>query len=182
MQVWIEAASGRDDHGGDGWELGRCIWSPAHDRLGRTQKYGIMTSPQVGDPIINCSAGVVLGVSRVCKQAETTSSGPPKPGPWGYARSFYRLNLDQYTEFEGRVTLNAIAKQFFQRLREDIEVNKPKYFLFSLYPPSDRHPMGKLVLAQGRFLARSTPTLDAVLSESLSKKDRALLESRLQKA
>lgn len=180
MQVWIEAASGRDDHGGLGWELGRCIWSPAHDRLGRTQKYGIMTTPSVGDPVINCSAGVVVGVSRVCGPAETTTARPPNPGPWGYARSYFRLNLEDYAEFENRITLNDVAKRYFDRLRKDIESNRPKYYLFSLYPPSERHPTGKLVLAQGRFLARSTPTLDACLADALSKKDRVLFESRIR--
>lgn len=181
MQVWIEAASGRNDHGGKGWELGRCIWSPAHDRLGRTQKYRVMNWPSVGDPVVNCSAGIVLGVSRVCRPVEITSAGPPNPGPWGYARSFYRLSLNQYAEFESRVALNAIAKQFLNPLREDIERNRPKYFLFSLYPPSERHPTGKLVLAQGRFLARSTSALNACLAASLPMKDRALLESRFPK-
>ena len=125
MQVWIEAASGRDDHGGPGWELGRCIWSPAHDRLGRTQKYGIMTVPRVDDVVVNCSAGNIVGVSRISRLAETTASGPPNPGPWGYARSFYRLPLDDYLEFEDRVTLNDVAERFFDEIRADIEMNRP---------------------------------------------------------
>lgn len=179
-QVWIEAASGRDDHGGAGWELGRCIWSPAHDRLGRTQKYGIMAVPQVGDPIINCSAGLIVGVSRVCRPAETVTSGPPNAGAWGYARSFFRLNLDQYVELQSRVSLNEVAKRCFDRLRRDIEDNRPKYYLYSLYPPSERHPTGKLVLAQGRFLARSTATLTACIGESLGKADRAMFEARIK--
>jgi hypothetical protein len=180
MQVWIEAASGRDGHGGVGWELGRCIWSPAHDRLGRTQKYGIMTAPSVGDPVINCSVGLIIGISRVCRLAESTTSGPPNPGVWGYARSFFRLNLDEYVACETTVPLNDVAKRFFSRIREDIESNRPKYYLFSLYPPSERNPIGKLVLAQGRFLARSTATLDACIMESLATKDRSLFESRIK--
>ena len=39
------------------------------------------------------------------------------PGPSTYARTFYRLCLDQYAEFESRVALNTIAKQFLDRLR-----------------------------------------------------------------
>jgi hypothetical protein len=179
MQVWIEATSGRDDHGGAGWELGKCIWSPACDRLGRTQKYGIMTAPCVGDPVINCSAGVVVGVSRICETVVTTTTRPPNPGAWGYARSFFRLNLDQYVVFETQVSLKDIAMRFFDRIREDIELNRPKYYLFSLYPPAERHPAGKLVLAQGRFLARSTATLNACVAGSLSRPDRVVLETRL---
>ncbi len=180
MQVWIEAASGRDNHGGEGWELGRCVWSPAHDRLGRTQKYGIMSAPRVGDVVINCSAGEIIGISRVGRLAETTTSGPPNPGPWGYARSFFRLNLDNYLQFDSRVMLNEVAKRFFDRIREDIEINRPKYYLFSLYPPSERYPSGKLVLAQGRFLARSTAILDGCIAECLSEKDRAAFETRIK--
>ena len=179
MQVWIEAASGRDNHGGVGWEFGRCIWSPAQDRLGRTQKYGIMNAPSVGDPVINCSAGLIVGISRVCRSAESTTSGPPNPGAWGYARSFFRLNLDDYVTCENSVPLNDVVTRFFSRIREDIESNRPKYYLFSLYPPSERNPTGKLVLAQGRFLARSTAALDACIMESLATKDRALFESRI---
>ncbi len=182
MQVWIEAASGRDEHGGEGWELGRCIWSPANDRLGRTQKYGIMNSPRVGDPVINCSAGLIVGISRVCRAAETTTVGPPNPGAWGYARSFFRLNLDEYAACKTRIPLNDVVKKFFSRIREDIESNRPKYYLFSLYPPSERNPTGKLVLAQGRFLARSTPTLDTCITESLAHNDRVVFESRIKRA
>jgi hypothetical protein len=182
LEVWIEAASGRDSHGGVGWELGRCIWSPAHDRLGRTQKYGIMSAPRVGDVVVNCSAGTIVGVSRVCRSAETTTSGPPNPGPWGYARSFFRLNLDDYLQFEDQVTLSDVTKRFFNRIREDIEGNRPKYYLFSLYPPSERYPSGKLVLAQGRFLARSTATLNSCIAECLSEKDRAAFKARITAA
>lgn len=180
MQVWIEAASGRDDHGGVGWELGRCIWCPTHNRLGRTQKYGIINSPCLGDPVINCSAGMIVGISRVCRLAETTTSGPPNPGVWDYARSFFRLNLDDYVACETRVSLNDVVKRFFSRIREDIESNRPKYYLFSLYPPSEWNPTGKIVLAQGRFLARSTATLDACIMESFTKKDRGAFESRIK--
>jgi hypothetical protein len=180
MQVWIEAASGRDDHGGEGWEFGRCVWSPAHDRLGRTQKYGIMSAPCVGETVINCSAGEIIGISRISRLAETTTSGPPNPGAWGYARSFFRLNLDDYLQFESRVMLNEIAKRFFGRIREDIESNRPKYYLFSLYPPGERYPSGKLVLAQGRFLARSTAILNNCIAECLSKKDRTVFEARVK--
>jgi hypothetical protein len=177
--VWIESASGRDNHGGAGWELGSCIWSPAHDRLGRTQKYGIMNAPRVGDQVINCSAGLIVGISRVSRPAETTSSGPPNPGAWGYARSFFRLNLDDYTQCETHVALNEVAKRFFARIREDIETNRPKYYLYSLYPPSERNPTGKLVLAQGRFLARSTATLNGCVTACLAKRDREVFESRM---
>lgn len=177
-QVWIEAASGRDEHGGPGWELGRCIWSPTHDRLGRTQKYGIMTAPRIGDVVVNCSAGELIGVSRVCRSADTTASGPPMPGPWGYARSFFRLNLDDYLQFKGRVSLNEVTARFFDEIRKDIEGNRPKYYLFSLYPPSERYPSGKLVLAQGRFLARSTPILNECIAKCLSKEDRAVFSLR----
>jgi hypothetical protein len=179
MQVWIESASGRDEHGGEGWELGRCIWSPSHDRRGRVQKYGIMKSPCVGDIVINCSGGDIVGVSLVCKTAEKIIKGPPKPGNWDYAQSYFRIDLTDYSVFEQRVGLYEVANRFFDRLREDIEQNRPRYYLFSLYRPSEVHPLGKLVLSQGRFLARSTLVLTDCIAACLSDNDRDMLTLRI---
>ena len=49
--------------------------------------------------------------------------------------------------------------------------SRPKYYLYSWYPDGEFYPGGKLVLGQGRFLARATPVLIESVKQCLSAKD-----------
>lgn len=161
--VWIENTTSKYDHGGCGWEFGVCIWSPARDRRGAVGKYRIMQQVQIGDRVINCCDGKIRGTSRVATICDSTSDRPPNPGPWSYANSFFRFNLTDFNELADPIELREIIAKHKAEIEVDIENNRPKYFLFSLYPRSEFYPEGKVVLGQGRFLATTTPCLQAIL-------------------
>lgn len=167
--TWIENTTGKYDHGGPGWGFGDCVWSPAVDRRGSEGKYRIMREPKPGDCVINCCDGLIRGTSNVFQACITTPDGPPKPGPWGYARAYYRLNLTGYTPLAEPVRLQELVERYGEEIRRDIETNRPKYYPFSLYPDSEFCPGGKIVPAQGRFLGKATPTLARLIRELLQR-------------
>ena len=77
------------------------------------------------------------------------------------------------------IPIATLSERFKDEIKSDIESNRPTYFLFSLYPESEFHPEGKVVLAQGRFLARTTPTLVKLIA-SLLELDETTLTGRLR--
>jgi hypothetical protein len=47
-RFWVEISALDHGHGGPGWELGKCLWSPAMDRQGR-DRYAVVREPRHGD-------------------------------------------------------------------------------------------------------------------------------------
>jgi hypothetical protein len=61
---WLEMARGLGGHGGPGWDLGECIWSPSDVQWGG---YRVLTKPVVGSLVIHCYQGQICGWSRVAR-------------------------------------------------------------------------------------------------------------------
>ena len=177
MNVWIENTTSKNDHGGLGWEFGKCIWSPAVDRRGAERQYSIMRSVKKGDRVINCYDAVIRGISIAECDCYTIHDRPPHPEPWGYANKFYRFNLSDFTELEDPVPLKQLVERYKDVIRDDIETNRPKYYLYSWWPKSEFYPDGRIVLSQGRFLARGTPALVKMMCELLHLDEQKLLRS-----
>ena len=59
-QYWVEISALAHGHGGPGWELGVCLWSPAADR-GDSKRYEIMRElsphgPSAATSLFSCEA------------------------------------------------------------------------------------------------------------------------------
>jgi len=180
QQVWIENTTSKHDHGGPGWEFGKCIWSPARDRRKVEGRYKIMRSVKKGDRVINCYDSVVRGTSIADGDCLEIYDRPPIPKPWGYAMSFFRVNLRDYLPLQQPLTLKELVDRHKEEIRDDIVNNRPTYYLFSWWPPSSFYPEGRVVLSQGRFLARATPALLRMLCEHLKQKETALWPNATQ--
>ena len=180
-QVWIENTTSKYEHGGPGWEFGTCIWSPATDRRGVEGKYKIMRLVQTGCPIINCYDNAIRGVSMADGDCFTTDNSPPNAGPWAYARNFHRINLRDYKAVAQPISLKSIVDEHKDDISREIETERPKYNLFSWWPPSDFYPSGRVVPSQGRFLASATPLLCKIICE-MAGSDRSLFESVFNKS
>lgn len=176
--TWIENTTSKYDHGGAGWEFGTCVWSPAQDRRGAEGKYKLMRQVSPNDRVVNCCDRIICGVSTVASSCITTHDGPPNPGPWAYARSFHRFSLVDYEAFPAPASLDSLIEANKEAIQADIEADRPKYYLFSLYPQSEFNPDGKIVLAQGRFLARATPALVRMLAKLLEIDETTLIPSQ----
>lgn len=172
MNVWAEVSTSRHQHGGNGWEFGTCIWSPAKDRRGSVGHYGIMLAVQPGDFIINCLDSKVRGTSFADAACRQTVKGPPNPKPWGYTHSFFRIDLRDFRPEPDGELLGQIATKHRDAIAADMKENRQKYYLYSYHQPGPFHPQGKVVLAQGRFLARVTPILARLLLTGTESLDR----------
>jgi len=176
MAVWFHVTTGKGNNPGSGWAPGECIWSPSINKKGRIAHYGIMREVQSHDKIVICVNGDVRGTAFVSKTCREETKGPPDPGAWAYARSYFRIDLSEYGVFRSSVRLSDVAKLFKQDIRREMLSIGPTYYLFSWYPASEFYPGGKLVLGQGRFLARGTPVLMESVKQCLDKEDQAGLD------
>jgi hypothetical protein len=172
MAIWFHVTTVRGNPLGSGWAPGECIWSPSANKRGSVAHYGIMLEARPGDKVIVCVNGNICGIASVFTACKEVTSGPPDCGTWSYAKSFFRVDLEDYVTFTTSVNLNKVAAQFKREIRQDMVTNRPTYYLYSWYPDSEFYPGGKLVLGQGRFLARATPVVIESVKQILSVKDR----------
>src|SRR5687768_7270347 len=93
MPTWVEITSIEHGHGGPGWELGACLWSPTHNRQG-ADRYGLMREPVPGDEVLQLVMARwpdgetdrrLVGRSVVAQQCATVAIEPP---PLGIGRAF----------------------------------------------------------------------------------------------
>lgn len=50
--VFVEITKSVHQHGGAGWEFGRCLWSPTRNRAGQ-DPYRLMREPQRDDLVLH---------------------------------------------------------------------------------------------------------------------------------
>ena len=50
--VWLETTKDKHQHGGEGWEFGTCLWSPARNKV-NARYYEGMKEPRVGDLVLH---------------------------------------------------------------------------------------------------------------------------------
>ena len=173
MAIWFHVTTGKGNPRGSGWAPGECIWSPSSNSRGSVAHYGIMREVRPADVIIVCVNGKMCGVASAATACREVNAGPPERGSWSYARTFFRVDLADYVPLTEPVSISDLAKIYKSEIRQDMLDNRPTYYLYSWYPESEFNPGGKLVLGQGRFLARSTPTLVQCLRSGLSISDKA---------
>lgn len=116
-------------HGGAGWELGRCLWSPEKAKDGK-DSWKVMRDLQVDDLIIHSvktSKGhMVIGTSKVESTYIVTNVQPPYAGKWGGYGKYYRVDLKDFQKLEKPMylqgfldkhtnTLNQFKKSFFTK-------------------------------------------------------------------
>lgn len=96
---WIEITN--PIHGGPGWELGTCLWSPVFNR-GGAKSWEIMNELKPGDQVYHLvkekkGLGYYLrGRSIVSNPANIINSEPLNPTDWKGMAPFYRVDLVGY--------------------------------------------------------------------------------------
>ena len=50
--TYVEITKSEHAHGGPGWELGTCLWSPSRNRAGH-DRYALMREPHRGDRVLH---------------------------------------------------------------------------------------------------------------------------------
>jgi hypothetical protein len=151
-----------------GWGFGSCIWAPAKDRKGVPGRYKLILELDIGEQVIHVHNSVILATSFVATTAKETGP-PPNPGPWGYARSFYRLELERFRKFKVHPTIEEFIAAFDVEIFRDIENNRPSRYPFAIYHYHAKPPEIKPV--QGRFLTLATKFLKEAIDEATGECD-----------
>lgn len=159
---WLEISCGTDNHGGPGWELGACVWSPTKRQWGG---YVYMLEPVQGDFFIHCYNGMLVGMSRVAHPCRETINQPPLAGRWAKMGSYYRIELTGYQPFQKQVLLRDFVAHHCKDIRLEIEADHPARYPFCV--THSRSITGRVSTVQGRLIARITPKLLAILCKSV---------------
>lgn len=174
-RVFVEVTKTGHGHGGAGWELGKCLWSPATNRSG-ADRYRLMREPRVNDLVVHfveepsetgaASASWIRGRSWVVKPCIETSKEPVQAGPWSGRESYYRIDLKDYRAFDRPMRLREFMDAYALDVRKELEEG-PRHYPFS------RRGSG-IRTVQGIYLAEMTPHLYELVASALG------IESDLQ--
>jgi hypothetical protein len=177
--AWAEVTSLEHGHGGPGWELGHCLWSPAASTDG-ANRYDVMRQPDTGDLVFHLVSGVqelrprerfLFGTSRVATRHRVITDEPPLPGAWAGAGSYFRVDLAGFTELPTKHAMDAIEKGLEETILADL-LNRPKYYPYSRYRDGFRG-------AQGIYLTRLSSGLALAFQEIVQTDDSALTTNSL---
>ena len=107
------------EHGGDGWELGTCLWSPTRD-TNNQRTWKIMDKINPGDRIIHLvdieNQYHWFGVSTVNGMLKQDENGPPKPRNWLNYPSYQRIELSEFQKLQKPLGVNSIFKEYHAEL------------------------------------------------------------------
>ncbi len=157
--VWIEMTSGERSNADNEWAFGQSLWSPSRAQDGN-DRYALMREPKSGDLVLHLADGQFVGLSKVRESYIESASGPPEPGRWENAESYYRIPLFGFERFENSIPWQSLT----ETIKNDIKANEPQAYPFSI----DKN--GKLVAVQGLYLRRCTPTLFDAITKSAGRK------------
>ena len=134
MRKFIETTSDDHEHGGLGWEYGKCLWSPIVD-AGGAKRYESMNEPKEGDLVIHFyregNKRYIHGQSFISKGCYITKDRPPHPADWGYASEFYRIDLKDFRKFDNPVLLKEFTEMFDSEIRHEYE-DKLSFYPFQV--------------------------------------------------
>jgi hypothetical protein len=166
MSTFAEVTLLSHGHGGAGWEIGTCLWSPAVTSSGQ-DRYAIMREPARGDAVFHWVAGVqpakprrrfLWGRSRVARSAMTTNTEPPSPGTWGGRSAYYRINLTGFEALTTPPSLDDIEDGLFDLILSEVLADRAKHYPYVRYREGFR-------VAQGIYLTRLSPRLAEAMEE-----------------
>ncbi len=167
MTTFLEITNDSHDHGGRGWELGTCLWSPTLNRSG-ADRYSLMREPKSGDRVLHIyrhlRGGVLgtwlVGSSVVAEEVRTVATEPPSAGAWAGESSYYRIELKAYEAFEAPVAIPTLLADYGDLIRDDLRTNRPRFYPFNSHGADLR-------TVQGIYLARCTDALESIIRMAL---------------
>lgn len=174
LTTFAEVTTLAHGHGGPGWELGTCLWSPAVTSAGQ-DRYAIMREPVPGDTVFHWVAGIepsrprrrfLWGASRVAEKVKITNQEPPQATPWEGRGHYYRIELSEFTPLAPPPRLDQIEQELAGTILYDLEADRPKHYPYVRYRDAFR-------IAQGIYLTK----LSTNLAEALSSVSSSILHS-----
>lgn len=128
--MWLEMTR-TEEHGGPGWGLGECLWSPTHKNpKGKWGYWETLRQVRRDDVVLHLVGKThrqaFTGYSIAAEDGQETKRRPPKAEEWGYADSFYRVRLRNYEPFVNAIKLDEIFAVQEIKLREYFRRNKAR--------------------------------------------------------
>lgn len=126
--IWLEMS--RDEtHGGKGWAFTECLWCPSHKNPeGKWGFWESLLEVKEGDYIFHLRGRthkqLFVGYSIADSAGYETSARPPEPDEWGYAHSYYRVPLREFTAFADPISLDSCFLSHDRELRKYFEINR----------------------------------------------------------
>jgi len=125
-QVFMETTKSEHNHGGNGCEFGKCLWSPITNARG-AKSYEIMNKPAPGDLVLHnyhyspddrSPRSYLCGYSIVDQKAQVRTDEPPSAGDWANRGRYFRIELTGYTELLPRIDFREFTQTYSQALGE----------------------------------------------------------------
>lgn len=166
--IYIEYTKGEHNHGGDGWEIGTCLWSPSKTRSGG-DRYSLMREPQPGDLVIHLlhqkwPDGItdtrLFGTSFVASPYKEVNEEPPSPGDWAGMSPYYRIDLRDFEELKEPLPIRILYEHYADEIRAELIEDRPRFHPFTTYRDSIR-------FNQGIYLSRCTARLYNIFQRAL---------------
>lgn len=163
--LWLEMS--RDPiHGGETWGFTECLWAPSRKGNGaRWPFWELLLRVKKDDLIIHLRgerAPEFVGFSIAAENGYETTRRPPMPEQWGFAKTFFRAALKDYTPFKNPISLadvlylnDAELRTYFTRNRE--LTNDAKRRLFYVVQA------GRLQCLNGAYLSEIDHELAGIL-------------------
>ncbi|NIF06754.1 hypothetical protein F3J23_15005 [Chryseobacterium sp. Tr-659] len=118
QNIYIEITNLR--HGGLGWELGTCLWSPKFDSSSK-KAWKLMEQVKINDIILHLvklnNHYHFYGVSKVCTKIIETRESPPLPDKWENMIPYQRINLTNFNKIPKPFPVSEIFNIYETRLR-----------------------------------------------------------------
>lgn len=106
-------------HGGEGWELGECLWSPKFDKGGR-KSWKLMENVKVNDIILHLvklnNQYHFYGFSQTISGLEETEEEPPISSSWANRGIYQRISLINFSKIEKPYSIASIFNQYENQL------------------------------------------------------------------
>ena len=119
-RVYIELTN--PVHGGEGWDFGEVLWSPAKDILGK-DRWKTLKEIKPGDIIFHSvkpqgKEHILQGTSIVKAQYKQVDIEPVIPGRWKGYGSYLRVSLQSYSPFSFPMKLLDFLSSYKDELAE----------------------------------------------------------------
>ena len=156
--IWIENTETKHNHGGLGWELGTCLWSPSKNKAG-SDSYSLMREPEIDDLVIHFLKNddivgkdrgkrYLCGFSFIKKSYITLSEEPPIADKWSGFNEYYRIELKNYKKFSNIIFIEELLETYRNDIITEIKKYSPKKYPFHFSENSG------LKLNQGMYLSK----------------------------
>tara|TARA_B100000953_G_C17955460_1_gene401305 strand:- start:64 stop:963 length:900 start_codon:yes stop_codon:yes gene_type:complete len=173
MKIWIEIRQERHTLGNDDrdeWSYGKVLWSPTTNKAG-SKIYELMKQPAKGDLVLHFyeTSGVRYyhAKSTVTKSFKISNETPSNPGSWGWAKEFYKIDIDSFELIEDPIDIHYFAELHDIPLRQEITQDNPLNYPFQIkrYKDEKWTKDSQVTLKQGKYLTSCSNKLFTLLQE-----------------